>query len=190
MDFFIGLIVGIVVTILIGGTAAYFFLRDTAKLLVPAPNPVANPAVTVILIEPFLNQQLREVLASQPLPVQTDAASPFKLQVNNVALDVLPEARAEFITQLTVTAWNFKLNVRPVAELAFVAETGRVRIFVSRVHLGGITVPRVLIDRLVNEIVASAEAKLNYTLSQFQNETHIRIAALETTNEWMILKFK
>lgn len=194
MDFIFGLSVGLVIAI---GIAVYFFLRDTSPLSIPVTNPsITNPAVTVWMIESFLNQQLRDALASETTELQnetvqaTHARIPFKLKLNDAALDVQPERRAQLTAQLTASAWNFKINLRPVTEFYFVPQDGRVKIIVMRVHVQGFTLPRALMEIFVNEVVIAAEAKLNHSLAQLQRDTNVMLSEIETTEDLLVLKFR
>ena len=81
------------------------------------------------------------------------------------------------------------MQVRPIADLLFGLQDGRVRIAVTGVQIAGFTVPRVLIDGFVNQVAATAEAKLNHSLSQLQQDTRVQLSAIETTEELLILKF-
>lgn len=186
---------GVGAAILIGSIALYFFLRDTTPISIPESSPgAANPAVTVLLIESFLNQQLRDALAnanasSQNVTAAPTNASPFNIKLNDAALDVQPERRAQLTAQLTASAWNFKINLRPITEFYFVPQDGRVKIIVTKVMVQGFTIPRALIDNLVNEIVATAQAKLNHSLAQLQRDTNVTLSEIETTQDLLILKF-
>ncbi len=195
MDFFIGLGVGILVTLIAGAGALYFFLRDnTSPLPQPLPAKNAQPVVTVMLVESFLNQQLRDALANQNRaePVSASAPAPrtpFRIQLHNAALDVQPERRARFVAQITAHAWNLNVTLNPVAELEFLAQAGRVKILVGRVQVHGVTVPRALIDTFLNQVVATAEEKMNHSLAQLREDTRVELAELESTDDLMILKF-
>lgn len=197
MDFLLGLGVGILVTVLILAVGAFLILRDTTPLpIVELPPSLAQPAVTVLLIEPLLNQQLRQVLANETLELQEETQQvthervPLKIKLNAAMLDVHPGRRAQFIAQMTISAWNLNLKIRPSTDLYFSLKDGRIGIIVNRVHLHGFTVPRVWIDRFVSEFVATSEARLNYSLEQLERETSVELADIETTDDLMILKFR
>jgi hypothetical protein len=196
MDFWLGLGAGILLTVLVAAVGLFFFLRDTT----PLPNldtasVSVSPSVTVLLIEPLLNQQLQQVLASEALELQeetqqaTHSRVPFKIKLNDAVLDVKPGCRAQFIAQMTFSAWNFNFNLRPVTEFYFSQQGGRVKINVTKVRVRGFTVPHALIDSFVDEVVASSELKLNHSLEHLQRETRVELAAIETTDDLMILKF-
>ncbi len=196
MDFLIGIVGGIVLMLIVAGIALYFFLRDTSPVsLAEATPPTTNPAVTVLLVESFLNQQLRDALANENAQAQnkaaatTDAPGPFQIKLNDAALNVLPERRALLTAQLTARAWNFTINLRPVTDFYFVPQDGRVKIIVTRVQVQGITIPRALIDNTVNEIVETAQAKLNHSLAQLQRDTNVMLTEIETTEDLLVLKF-
>lgn len=195
-DFLVGLAAGIAGTLIAAGVALYFFLRDPSPVPIPESNrSTANPAVTVLLVESFLNQQLREQLANENAQSQNkaaataDAPGPFQIKVNDAALNVLSERRARLTAQLTARAWNFKINLRPAAEFYFVPQDGRVKIIVTQVQVQGITIPRALIDNTVNEIVETAQAKLNHSLAQLQRDTNVTLTEIATTEDLLVLKF-
>ena len=196
MDFWLGLGAGILLTILVAGVGLFVILRDNTPLPnLHFPSSPASPSVTVLLIEPLLNQQLRQVLASETLELQeetqqaTRSRIPFKIKLNDAVLDVKPGCRAHFIAQMTVSAWNLNFNLRPVTEFYFSQQEGRVKISVSKVQVRGFTVPHSLIESFVDEVVASSEVKLNHSLEQLQRDTRVELTDIETTEDLMILKF-
>lgn len=201
MDFWIGLGVGIaatfVATLVVGALVLYFLLRDPSTVvpqIEPAPE-ITAPAVTVLMVEPFLNQQLRAALEIEAKELQqetiqvTHARVPFGIKLNQAALQVHAARRADFTAQMSVSAWGLKINVRPTTEFFFVPQAGRVKILVTRVQIQGFTVPRKLIENFIDEVVELAQARLNHSLVQLQQDTGVELADIETTEDLMILKF-
>lgn len=195
-DFFIGLAAGILIAVIAVAFAAYFFLRDSSPPLIPSlPAASDSPAVSVMMLESFLNQQLREALASEALELQDQSnqaaqpRAPFRIKLNDAALDVKPNRSAHFTAQLAASAWNLQVQVRPVTEFYFVPQDGRVKILVTRVQVRGFTVPHALIDKFVSEVVMAAEAKLNHSLAQLQHDTKVTLNEIESTEDLLILKF-
>jgi len=197
MDFLLGLGVGILVTVIVASLGAFFFLRDTTPLpIIDIPPSPEQPSVTVMLIETLLNQQMRQVLANETLELQVETQQatrervPFKIKLNEAMLDVKPGRRAKFVAQMTFSAWNLNLNIRPITDLYFSLTEGRIGIVVRKVQLRGFTVPRTLIDNFVNEVVVTSEARLNHSLEQLERETNVELMDIETTDDLMILKFR
>lgn len=208
MEFTLGVLVGIALTLLVLGVSLMVLLRRSAREpLPPMPTFKGEPAVMVMMIEPFLNYQLREALAAETVAEFGDfsntsfearaapenlsgAKSPrLKIRLNDATLDVQAGQRARFYARLTVTAWNFPVQLRPVADMAFGLNDGRVKITVTGVQLAGFNVPRALVDRFVSQVVAASEARLNHSLMQFQQDTGVQLAVIETTEDLLILKF-
>jgi hypothetical protein len=196
MDFWLGLAAGIIATLLLGVLAVYFFVRDSSPPLVHESTPPdGRTAVTVMMIESFLNQQMRDALGSETVELEheaeraTQARVPLKIKLREAALDIQDGRRAEFAAQLTASAWGLNLDLRPVTELQFVPQEGRVKIVVRRVRVRGLTVPRSLIDSFVNEVVETAEAKLNHSLAELQRDTNVTLTDIESTDDLLILKF-
>jgi hypothetical protein len=196
LDFWYGLGAGIIGAVVIGAIALFLFLRDTNPVSVPAPVSSKVPAsVTVMMVESFLNAQLRDALMSEAVELEdetiraTQARVPLKIKLNDAALDIQPGRTAEFTSQMTASAWGLNLELRPVTEFHFVPQKGRVKIVVTRVRVRGFTVPRTLIDHFVNEVVETAEEKLNHSLTQLEHDTNVTLADIETTDELLILKF-
>ncbi|MBI4674739.1 MAG: hypothetical protein HY741_24095 [Chloroflexi bacterium] len=180
--------------------------RSVAAPLPTVPTFDGEPAVVVMMIEPFLNHQLREALAiaeSDPKgfsgardTMRAMAENPsglkpsrFKMKLNGATFDVQNGRRAKFFAQLTFTAWRFNVQLRPIAEMVFGLQDGRVKIAVTNVEVGGFNVPRALIERFVSEVVATAEVKLNHSLAQLQQDTGVQLAGIETTEDLLVLKF-
>src|SRR5436190_18295729 len=104
MEYAIGFIAGILVAILIGAVAAYFFLRDktpadSAALALP-PSTDLPTALTTVIAEPFINQQLTQILVGDSANGAGSKLSapqvlgPFKLKLNGARLNFLPDRHA------------------------------------------------------------------------------------------------
>ena len=134
--------------------------------------------------------------ASETLELQEETQQatrervPFRIKLNEAMLDVKPGWRAKFVAQMTFSAWNINMNIRPITDLYFSLREGRIGIVVRKVQLRGFTVPRALIDNFVNEVVLTSEARLNHTLEQLERETNVELIDVETTDDLMILKFR
>lgn len=208
MEFTLGVLVGVAFTLLVLGVGVLLLLQRSVNMPLPAMSALeGEPAVMVMMIEPFLNHQLRDALAAETEPDPkgfTDGRIPrnasrenpsslkparVKIKLNDAMLDVQTGQRARFYAQLTVTAWNFPVPLRPIADMAFGLQDGRVKITVTGVQLGGFNVPRALVDRFVSEVVNASEAKLNHSLLQLQQDTGVQLANIETTEDLLILKF-
>ncbi len=196
MEFFLGLVVGFILAAIVGAAGAYLFLRDTRPIPPPAAALAATePALTVTMIESLLNQQMRETLvagaleASQTAP-GAKARVPFKMKLKEAQLDVQPGSRGKLIAQMTVSMGPVIMDVRPITELYFVVQAGKLRILVSQVQLHGATVPRDWIEATMNELIGPAEAKFNQPLAQVGQEMNVALADVETTDEMLILKFR
>ncbi len=195
-DLIIGILVGLVLAVIIGAVALYFVLRDTSPVLPPAWTPPSHtPAVTVFMLESFLNQQLRQALeleaseTQSELTAATPAHVPFRFKINDAALDVRPDRRAEFTAGITVSAWALKLTIRPITDFIFVPHNGQVNIIVTRIRLSGITIPYNLIESFVQEVVETAQGKLNHSLIQLQADTGVELVDMDTTEDLLILRF-
>ncbi len=196
MEFVGGLVVGILVAVVIGAVALVLLLRDTGPVISTEPLPPdIAPSVTVFMTEPFLIQQLREALASEVVETQTEIQQtplghiPLKIKINEALLDVLPGSRAQFTARMTFTAWSFPLSLRPVTEIAFMPRGGRVEIVINHIQIRGINVPRALVDNFVNEVLETAKARLNHSLTQLQRDTGVQLTKIETTHDLLILEF-
>lgn len=191
VEFVLGILVGIVLTFVGIGVGVWVLLRRSASAPLPEmPTFEGEPAVMVMMIEPFLNHQLREALNAEANAEFSAASSaPFKMKLNDATLDVQTGRRAQFIAQLTITAWRFDVQLRPIAEMVFGLQKGRVKIGVTNVQVAGVNVPRALIDRFVSDVVTTAEAKLNHSLTQLQRDTGVQLTEIETTEDLLILKF-
>lgn len=193
MEFTLGVLVGVALTLLVLGVGVLLLLRRSVRMPLPEMSALeGEPAVMVMMIEPFLNHQLRDALAAETVSEAAaleQKASRVKIKLNDAALDVQTGQRARFYAQLTVTAWNFPVPLRPIADMAFGLQNGRVKITVTGVQLGGFNVPRALVDRFVSEVVNASEAKLNHSLMQLQQDTGVHLVNIETTEDLLILKF-
>lgn len=191
MELVIGFVVGIVVTLLLGGVAAYLLLHDDSPLAVPETPPDGNKAasVTVIVLEPFLNAQLAQLMAAEGAPSSGQAVGPVKFKVNGARLDLKRERQARLTVQLTATAWNLNVNFRPITEFTLMPQNGRARIVVNQIELGGVKIPRQWVDSVIKDYVADAEAKLNQTLAQLEKDTSVELYELETSEDMLVLKF-
>ena len=205
MEFAIGIVIGIALTLLAFGVGAWLLMRRSVAEPLPEMTTVdGEAAVLVMMIESFLNHQLRAALSSDEFQNAGESAgatgvppghpahhgrSRIDLKLTDAALDVQTGQRGLFYAQLLFTAWNFHVSLRPVADMSFVLHNGRVRIAVTDIQLGGMHVPRALVDRFVGQVVTSAEAKLNHSLQQLQQDTGVYLASIETTEDLMILKF-
>ena len=191
MDFLLGILLGIALTLVVIGVGMWVLLRRSTSAPLPEmPSFEGEPAVMVMMVEPFLNQQLREALSAETnAEFSNPDAPPFKMQLNDATLDVQTGGRAKFYAQLTFSAWQLQLQVRPVVEMVFGLQNGRVKIGVNTVQVAGFNVPRALIDRFANQVVAASEAKLNHSLLQLQQDTGVQLAQIETTEDLLILKF-
>lgn len=193
MEFTLGVLVGILLTLLILGASLLILQRRSiAPPLAPPQSFEGEPAVTVLMIESFLNQQLREALAAETVAEVTNSAQKaprVKIKLNDATLDVQAGQHARFYAQLTATAWNLPVQLRPIADMVFGLQDGRVKINVTQVQLGGVRVPHALVDHFVSQVVAAAETKLNHSLTQLQRDTRAQLTRIETTEDLMILKF-
>jgi hypothetical protein len=196
MDFLFGVMVGVIATLAAGGLAAWLLNRRDAALPVPVEEHLpGEAAVAVMMLESFLNHQLRDALADEAIELQletqeaTHARLPLKLKLNSASLDVQPGRRAVFTAQLTVSAWGLQLGLRPTTEFLFVLQGEAIKLRVVTVRVAGFNVPRALVDRFVSEVVETAEARLNHSLMLLQRDTHVKLSDLETTEDLMILKF-
>jgi hypothetical protein len=146
-----------------------------------------------MMVEPFLNHQMQQMTGELDLaelaPVPGERRPPFALALQDVALDVLPGRHARFYTKLTATAWRLNVPLRPVTDLLLLPQNGLVKIVVTKIQLGALTIPRALVDRFVSAVVTGAEAKLNHSLTQFQRDTNVLLSDVETTPDLLILKF-
>lgn len=196
MEFLVGLVVGIIVTLLLGAVGLFFFLRDTRPVTAVEPiPPEVAPSVTVFMTEPFLIQQLREALASEVLETQTEIQQTplgriqLKIRMDQAMLDILPQARAQFTALMTFTAWSIPLSLRPVTEFTILPRAGRVEIIINHIQIRGINVPRALVDNFVNEVLERAQARLNHSLLQLQTDTGVQLSKIDSTHDLLILEF-
>lgn len=196
MEFIFGIVVGIIASVVVVALALWWVLRKSVETPIPElPALDGQPAVMVMLIEPFLNRQLREALSTETDEVEhraymaTQERLPLDLKLVDASLDVQTGRRARFTAELTASALGLKVSVRPITSMYFVPQGGRVKIMITNVEIGGFHVPRVLFDRFANEVVATAEAKMNHSLLQLQQDTGVQLADLETTEDLLILKF-
>lgn len=195
MEFAVGLVVGILVALVAGAVGLFFLLRDTTPVVSAEPPPEVAPSVTVFMTEPFLIQQLQEALATEVLETQTEIQQTplgrirLKIKMNEAMLDILPQSRAQFTARMTFTAWSIPLTVRPVTEFTFMPRAGRVDIIINHIQIRGINIPRALIDNFVNEVLETAQARLNHSLIQLQRDTGVQLTKIETTHDLLILEF-
>lgn len=197
MEYAIGIVVGILLAVLAGIIAAYFFFRDKSPVEIPpsSPPPSGAAAITALITESFLNDQLRQILVSDeptgtasrtPVP---QSFGPLKIKLNGASIKLLPDRRARLTIRLTGSAIGINLNLRPVTEFAFLLEPGRVRILITRILLQGITIPRQWVDSFISSYVASAEEQLNSYLNVTQDAMRVNLTELETADELLIVKF-
>ncbi len=193
MEYVIGIVIGVLLTLLVLGVSIVLLLRRSANEPLPEmPQFAGEPSVMVMLIEPFLNQQLSEAMAAQADVESSQAEQKnarVKIKLLSATLDVQTGQRAKFYALLSATMWNFTVPLSPVTDLFFGLQAGRVKIFVTNVQLAGFNVPRVLVDRIVSQVVATAEAKLNNSLVQLERDTRVQLFSIETTEDLLILKF-
>ncbi len=205
MELALGILLGIALTLLVLGVGLALWLRRSARAPLPAlPALQGEPSIMVMMIEPFLNHQLRDALAAETdsgvknffNPSHAASENPsgakaprVKIKLNDATLDVQTGQRARFYARLTATAWNFPVTLRPIADMRFGLADGRVKISVTDVQLGGLHVPHALVDRFVHQVVETSEAKLNHSLLQLQKDTGVQLASIETTEDLLILKF-
>lgn len=196
MEFVLGVLVGAVAVLVLGVLVIWLALRVSASQPLPDVRPIeGEPAVSVLMVESFLNAQLREAMSAEALEIQHETAEatrarvPLRLKLLTAVLDVIPGRRARFIAQLQASAWMVNVTVRPISELIFVPQGGNVRIVVSNVQIAGFNIPRAWIDRYVSDVVETAQARLNHSLTLLQRDTGVQLADIETTDELMILKF-
>lgn len=196
MEFLLGVLSGVVLAAIAGAVGVWWLVRDPGAVsrseIAPTLPPalLGVPVVTVTLAESFLNHQLHTALAGNALgAAESSDGGLFQFQLEDAALDVRPGQRALFSARLSVAAWNFRLGIRPVSELAFTLREGRVRLVVERVQLARFNVPRALVERVVSQILTTAEAKLDQSLLPFERETGVKLTALESTDGTLILRF-
>lgn len=203
LEFALGILVGLLLAVILLVAAVWFLQSRSVRAPLPdMPTFEGEPSVMVMMIEPFLNHQLRAALEAEAEPddfVDAPTAAPsagpapkpsrFKLKLDNATLDIQTGQHAKFYALLTAHAWNVRIQVRPVTDMQFGLMDGRVRIHVTNVQVAGFNVPRALIDRFVSSVVANAEAKLNHSLIQLERDTDVRLFTIETTEDLMILKF-
>ncbi len=203
MELALGIVIGIALTLVVFGVSVWLLVRRSVANPLPEMTPPfeGQAAVLVMMIEPFLNHQLHTALEAQTnateLHGEHNAASSmfgakpsrFHLELQDASLDVQTGQRARFYAQLIFTAWNFHVLLRPIADMMFALQDGRVRVAVTDVQLGGVHVPRALVDRFVRSVVVTAEEKLNHSLRQLQQDTGVQLAHIETTEDLMILRF-
>lgn len=196
MDYAIGFVLGILVAALIGFLAVYLLLRDKtppALPLVSLPAP-GSAAVTILVSEQFINQQLQQLFISDAggapnAPVIPQTFGPVTIKPNGAQIDFLPERHARLSIRLTATALGITINLRPVAEFVLMPQSGRIRILVTRILLEGVNIPRQWVESFINAYVAGAEQQLNHFFRQLQDETHVNLADIETSGDVLILKF-
>lgn len=189
MDFVIGLVVGILVAGAAGTFAVWYFLRDPTPFVVPRALPsVDEPAMTATMTEAFLNQQLSETFAV--VAGAAPARGPFQIQLNRAFLDVHPERRATISASIAVAAGPIKVALRPVTEIEFQPQVGGVRIFVTKIQLQGVSIPRAWVDGFLHEIVADGETEINSILQPIQSVAHLELFDLETSETTLVLKFR
>ncbi len=194
MEFVLGIVVGVLLACSVAAMGVWLLLRDSSTAPLPKlQTPVGAPVVMVVLVESFLNDQLRETLAAQPIQVEEEIPHAdralFDLKLNDASLKVEPGQRAQVIVKATVSKWGLKLKLHPITELRFVLNRGRVQLDVENVQVSGWHVPRIVIDRFVSALIAAGEAKLNQSLAQVEQDMHVELCEIETTEDTMILKF-
>jgi hypothetical protein len=192
MELVIGFLAGILAALFLGGIGIYLFLREDNPVVVPDAPPSSNEiaSVTVILLESFLNQQLAQLMVTDAAPSTAQALGPVKFKLNGASLDLQPESRARLTVQLTATAWNLNLNLRPVTAFTLLPQKGRARIIVTEIELHGVKIPRKWVDSFIQNYVTDAEAKLNQSLVQLERDTNVELFELETSEDMLILKFR
>lgn len=158
------------------------------QLTLHVPSPADDPVLITIMTEAFLNQQLGETFAAGA--VSTPSHLPFQIRMIGLSLNIRPERRATVSADISVVAGPLKVRFRPVTEIEFLPQLGRVRIFVTKIQVQGLTIPRAWVDRFLSQIIADAEMKMNATLEQVQADVRIELFDLETTESTLVLKFR
>ncbi|HZQ09043.1 MAG TPA: hypothetical protein VFD70_20870, partial [Anaerolineae bacterium] len=73
MEFVLGIVVGVLLAFSVAAMSVWLLLRDSSTAPLPKPQtPVGAPVVMIVLVESFLNDQLRETLAAQPIQVEEE----------------------------------------------------------------------------------------------------------------------
>lgn len=198
MEYIIGIVIGIVIALVIGAVAPYFFLSDKQPVVVPPLSTASDsaiPAMTTFLTVSFLNQQLQKIFLPGSSGASGDTApasqklGPVKIRMNGADIQLLPERTARLTAHLTATAIGINIGLAPVTEFTFLPEAGRARIFVNKISLEGINIPRHWVEGFIESYISEAETKLNQILGQLEQETNITLTAIETSPDLLTLKF-
>lgn len=142
--------------------------------LQPLPTEATDNAdMVVTLSERYLNRQLLEGLGQGG-------------EVSNVQLDLHAGQAADVTAQVRM---NSSITLRPKAALKLTVNNGRVGISVQKVDVGGVGVPNNIIEPQIAELQRTAETELNRQLGSLQQNSGLRLSALASTENSLILYF-
>lgn len=194
MEFVVGLLTGLFVALL--SLLALGWVATRPSYLPPSepvPPLSGQPAAMAVLVEPFLAHQLRAAIATAMSPAVPGQGGPTRapihIEVGDSALDLQPGQRAVFSSVVKMSILGVRVQLQPVTDFRFFLSGNRVRLGIAGVQLGRVDLPRMMVDRLMENVTRTAEERLNHSLLQLQQDTGVVLSEIETTDDLLILKF-
>ena len=173
--FLIGLVLGVIV----GALAVLVF-----SALATFGNPfIYNPSITpgqavvhVTVDEPYLNQQLAAVLATQP---EFAGASPqLNLESPNVAI---------LTVSIDADVGGNTMKLRPTLTMQLRVEGGQIKTHVVGINLGQLNVPTVLIRSQINQLESALEEQVNRAVTNGLTGTGLRVVNVSASDDSLVV---
>jgi hypothetical protein len=203
MEFILGVITGLVMAGALAALAIWLIARRSMSAPTPESGAPASaaPAVMVAMVESFLDAQLREAIAgtaaippggqaaAEPKTRADGAGEGLRPQIRDTILDIQPGLSALLTSTIAIRVLGIHVEARPVTRLAFYMDGGRVGIRIKDVHIGRVNIPRPVVYFFIQDVIERAQARLNRTLAQIENDTGVVLTDLSTTDDLMVIKF-
>lgn len=179
---FVGLLLGAIfasAVFLIAGSS--FAMNGTSSASVQAPVVVTsavtgNPAIDNPEVQIYVDQAYVSKIVNNEIKKEPD--------FSNAVVDLRPPNLA--LITLDVRVGSF-ITVRPTVTLAFEASNNQVQIQITRIEMGGFSVPLSLIQGPLNNLTQMTQQRINALTDAMQQQTGLELTRVSATDTDLVL---
>jgi phage-related holin len=108
-------------------------------------------------------------------------------QIERLAL--VPPRSVQVQVRLTVSLLNQTVTVHPSATIELQVANGGIQLVVTAVNLLGVSVPRPLIDQMLQELIRPPQAEANDVVHMVVDKTGLSLRDVSVTEDSLVMDF-
>lgn len=176
---FVGILIGAIIAsavfLIAGSTFSMNGVPGQSTLVVTnvaANNPATtNPEVQILVDQAYVSKIVNNEISKDP-------------NFSNAVVDLRPPNLALITMDVSISSL---LTVRPTVTLAFAASNNQVQIQITRVEMGGYSIPLSLLQGPLDNITQMIQNQINAPTDAMQQQTGLELTHVSATDTDLIL---